>query len=1138
MNRVVRIAARPIILVWALLIGSAGPVLAAESLVHKTAETFDDAPWPPEGWNKAFGVTSVTAETAPAGKCLEVEVRFSGKGFEWFGAVPSEPLVVPGDLKSVKVQYKLGDKRYPLVIKFKDGWGRSEVGSKKLEWGLPEDTEGQWKTATFKVPADWIRPVTIAGLATHNWSQESQARAVRFWLDEIEVETDLADVDPQTGLLKTWKPDPQPKDPKTALSKPPRTPLRSVALSTGRVSNVFAGEQPSASIRVRNWSPGKLRGTLTAEVVDQTGKACDRQERPVEVESTADLRLSLKAERFGLYTLNTTLTFADGVKETGRINLARLAPIAELSAAEKAASPYGVNVNGGRESLAIEAFRKAGIVWFRDYGFSYDWLTRAKGDDRRYAGWPWYPTIMRRYHDAGAMVLPCLMRSIRPPQKAGGSVRLGPDRAWVREIADVLLAFPEMTCWELDNEYDLSKEHADAEASVGWKNYQAYHRRLAEIVDLLGGGEVTTVEQGAAGIYPERVKQSVDSGEFAKVGVVNSHYYCGTETPETNIANWNTDSGADFRRQPPMLLLDRLRAVKRAAAADGRARESWLTEFGWDTLAGPKVSPAQQAAYLARGWMVALAAGTDKCFWFFDYDAPEPKQFFDGCGLLAADGSAKLSLCAMAGLASALPNPKYVGSFNLGPGTCGYVFTTGGQRVAAAWTIDEPQGPSVTFRAKELRDYLGNRLAGLSTRLSPAPVYAIGLDADDPAYRQTAYELNTNALVGTTAGDPVPVVLDVRNNRTTPIEAKVRLSVPQGWTVDNAEAAAAVPPGKSQSVTLTISVPPNEPMGSKDAMLTMVERDVVKQIPLRILVQPGITLAADALRGQPGVTKVTVKLGNRSAKPISGVLRLELPKAWKAAAAEIPIKDLKPDETRPVECGLTWNTQWRPGEQAAAVFDVGGGRTILTNLIPTRFRLPKVKKITLDGRSDDWSAEAQLPSWMLGGSSSAPAAKISLAWAPDGLYGLVEVAEADVDNPDPRSFWGCNCLELFLDTRDDKHDRTFAAGDHQFWFVPMPAEHRVYAGQWKRGDETPETRYDLRTVEGVAVAKGRGYVMEFRLPSTEIKNFPPASGRTIGLNLNLTLKTKQGPRELSWPTPKNAGAPGRPSLWGTVELGE
>ncbi|MCX5682106.1 MAG: hypothetical protein NT049_00245, partial [Planctomycetota bacterium] len=701
------------------------------TLVRKAVETFDEVAWSPEPDSRAAGASRLSAEVAPeagGGKCLEVEVRFGGKGFEWFAVGPAEPIVIPGDAKSVTMRFRAEDKNYPIIVNFHDGWGRNKIGQKKLEWAPRIETAGSWAAATFRVPDDWVRPITLASIATHNWSAQSEARTVRFWIDNLEVETDLRDADPATGALRTWKPDPQPADPAKALKAPPQSPLLAVEFSTGQVSNVFSREAPAVVLGLRNWKPGTLTGTVTTRVADGDDKEIDRRELPVSVESSARINLPLKAERYGLYKLQADLALSDGTKRTERMTFARIPPGRDLTEAEKRASPYGINLNGGGTRSPVVPFRKAGIVWFRDYGFSYDWLVRAKGDDKKYAGWPWYPAMMRRYAEAGAMVLPCLMKSIRPPEVKDGKAAgpLGPDRAWTREIVDVIQAFPQVTHWELDNEYDLSREHAEAERAVGWRNMGAYHRKLGEICEMLGGKDTVAVEQGHAGIWPDRARLLIAAGDYDKIGVLNGHHYCGTEPPETNIGNWNTGFEGDWRAQPPRLFFDRLRDLKRAATSDGRPREAWLTEFGWDTLAGPRVSPRDQAAWLARAWMMAMAAGTDKCFWFYDYDAAAPKQFFDGCGLLAADAGPKLSLCAMAGLTSALPTPKYVGSASAGDGTCGYVFASGGDLVAALWTIEAEAGPEVTFKARELRDYLGNILGGLRARLSPAPIYVIG----------------------------------------------------------------------------------------------------------------------------------------------------------------------------------------------------------------------------------------------------------------------------------------------------------------------------------------------------------------------------------------------------------------------------
>ena len=1134
-----------------ILAASALAADAPATLVKKVAESFDEAPWPVEAYNKAGGGTKLSADVAPAaaggGKCLEAEVKFSGKGFEWWAAAPAQPFLIPGDAKSVTVRFRAEDKRFPIILHFRDGWGRTQVGSAKLEWAPKVEAEGKWAVATFKIPDAWVRPIAIPSIGTHNWESQAEAKTVHFWVDNLEVETDLADVDLATGALKTWKPDPQPADPAKALKECPRAPLVGVEISTGCASNVFTNEPPAVTLRIRSWKPGTLTGSIGLRVADADGKEVDRQEKPVSVDSTAALALPLKAERFGLYAFQADLALSDGTKRAEKMTFARLPVGRDLTEVEKRASPYGVNVNGGGDRSPIVPFRKAGIVWFRDYAFSYDWLVRAKGDDKKYAGWPWYPAMMRRYADAGAKVLPCLQKAISPPKLKNGKADgpLGPDRAWVREIVDIVEAFPELTYWELDNEYDLPRDHAEAERAVGWRNMGAYHRKFAEILELLGGPStgsgqaLVAVEEGEAGIWADRARLLIEAGDYAKVGVVNGHHYCGTESPETNIGNWNTGFEGDWRAQPPMLFFDRLRDLKRAGTSGGKPREAWLTEVGWDNLAGPVVTARQQAAYLARAYMIAMAAGIEKTFWFYDYDALNPKQFFDGCGLLTAAGEPKLDLCAMAALTCFLPTPKYVGSLNAGEGTCGYLFENGGELVAALWTVEAEQGPEVAFKARELRDYLGNEIPGLKTRLSPMPVYAIALDRADLLVRQAAYGLATPHLVSAASGDVMAAMLEVRNNRQEPIDCTVKMVLPEGWSAEQKEASATVAKGERGTIPLAFTVSGKEDMGIKAVKLLVSEGGApVKEMPLQVLVQPALGMQVMPLEGKPGPATVTVNVTNRTAKPLDGVVKLRLPESWQTAAAQVKVDGLKPGEVRPVKCDLTWSAAWKPGETAVAEFTAGGGRSVARPIIPNRLALHRAKGIQIDGKLDDWPAETRLPAWLLGSTLGDARATVNLAWAPEGLYVGVEVPNALLEKSDPRSFWDGNCLEIFVDSRDEKGTRAYAAGDHQFWFVPLVDEKRVYVGQWKRAAEIPATRYDIPGTKGVAVRKGDGFVMEFLLPAAEIQKFKPAAGGSIGLNLNLTIKGKQYSREVFWPSPKSYNIAEKPGSWGSLELAE
>ena len=1131
------VGCRPAVFPVALTLLAAVAVgCAAETTVTKRVETFDEGSWVADPWCKAPATAKI--EEDGGNRFLVAEVAFAGDGFAWSAVHPPAPMTVPGEARAISLRAKISDTRFPLTLKFKDGWGRTEANKVKFEYTVPIRQANEWVSATFQVPKDWVMPLIFEGLGTHNWSAQGEKLNLRMCLDDLEVSTDLANVDPATGALKTWKPNADEKDPKKRLERAPASPLVGAEFGSTAPYHVFSRQPPTFTVEVRNWRAGKLAGQALCRVLDENGRTVVDKSETLDLDHVKRLALPLEVPAYGRYALETELKLGDEAPRKRRVVFAWLPPYPELTPEQKRASPYGLNVHMGGDKIRIETFRNAGLVWFRDYAWSYDWLVRAKGSDKRYAGWPFYPSIVKRFSDAGTMVLPCLMGSIKRPEVKDGRIAgpLGPDRAWTREIVDLLAAFPSITHWELSNEYDLDQKNAEAEELCDWANYRAYHRQFAETVKLIGHGELVAVENGRAGVWPERLKGCIASGDFGGIGVVNSHHYCGVEPPETNIGNWNTGFQA-HRAQAPALFFDRLRAVKRLAVSDGKPRESWLTEFGWDTLAGNVVSPYEQAAYLPRAWLLALAAGTDKCFWFYDFDSPAPSHFFDGCGLLGPDGSPKLSLCAMAGLASVLPQPRYVGPINVGDNTFGYVYENAGKPVAALWTLEGDSGPEVTFDAERLVDFLGNPLPGKQAKLRLAPVYATGLRRTDPLYRQSAYDIDTPHLVVITAGESVMTEIRVKNNRDAALQGRLKLVLPDGWKADRAEATADVQPGQQAKVPLSFTVARDESIGLKTVKIAVAEGAALKEMPLKVLVEPPLILQVGPMRGKPGKTEITVKVGNRTAKPLDGELKLALPSTWKAEPSTIEVAALKPGEGREIKCAFEWSANWAPAEKASASF-CAGGHTVTQSILPNAFRIHKAPALKLDGQLDDWPASTRLPDWMLGSSQGSPDAAVHLAWSAEGLYVGLDVKGSKVQVADPRSFWNGDCLELFIDTSDDKRHREFEPGDHQFWFVPQPDRNRVYAGQWKRRNEIPETRFDLKEVKSAAVRTADGYRMEFLLPAAVLAKFKPEAGSRVGLNLNLTVQGTRFNREVYWPWVKDWGVQNLPKTWGTLELAE
>lgn len=1113
-----------------------GAAPAAPSGVEtKTAEDFSGLPWAPSPWNNVTATTSIEKDAPPGAKTpnsLKVVVHFAGTGeFQHCEVLPAKPIYIPGNAHSVTMWFKIGEPGYEPRVNFIDGWGADHI-PQRLNWD-PRIKGTDWQTFTFKIPEDWVRPIGIVSISNHNFEHKTTKIDSTYWIGPIVAETNISDVDPVTGKLKSWTPETNAKDPKKALTEVPITPLLTVNMATGVEGNVFPGTTPHINLQISNWKPGTLTGTGVFTVTDSNGAKVTDWTENISVDSQASFSHDIQTSSYGLFNLAAAIKLSDGSKLDQKLAFARVPEQKQLTEEQKIASPYGLNVHSGGERM-FHSFHEAGIYWFRDYAFNFSQLTHSASGDGKFSGWPYFPSIINDYQKEGAIVMPVLF-SIKPPEfKDGKAVKVGPDQDWKRFIAQVILGFPSVHYWEISNEYDGA--HTPEEQRVNWENYLLYHKKFGELLDILGSGNDTFIENGRAGIFPKHLEQFVKSGKFDRVNVVNVHYYTGPDAPELSLRNYNTGSGSLQDGTIYGNLYDMLRATKRAGVSDGKQRQAWLTEFGWDTKAGPIVSDEEQSAFLQRGFLLAFAAGIDKAFWFYNFDVEKPAVFFDGCGLFTFEKEPKLSYTSMAGLTTLLPRPHYVGTISAGPNTWGYVFENDGQLVAGLWAL-KGKAPKVTFKAEQLYDFQANKLNGMSADLTILPVYAVGLDKSDPLYLQTAYELDTPYVSETSAGDPVDPVIIVTNNRAQELKATFKLTLPTGWTAEKPEQTITVAPGGKQEVHLTYTVNPDEKLGSKDVGLICQENGkTIKTIQTSVMVRRPFDLQVGSINGAPGKTTIPVTVTNRSALPQSGKLLVKVPSEWQTSAAEIPVSDIKPGESHTTPIDLTWTPEWKDGESASVTFAPQRGAGEERPIIPPQFFLHKVSGLTLDGDLSKWPKNTEFPVWMLGSTSSAPQARVWLAWAPEGIYGAVDVHDTKGDVPDPKTFWASDTLEMYLSTRDKDAADQFESGDHHFWFSPLTKEKRVYAGQWKTQNEIPDTIFDLSGVKSVAKKTADGYTMEFLLPAAAIKGWNPSDGNTIGLNFSLTAMAPTGERQVFWPRSKASEPTKHADDWGRIKL--
>lgn len=1118
-----------------LLLLLAAALAAGESGVRRIIDTCADAPWAQGAWVSASGRVRLVDDAPPGvgyARCIEVEAVFPGKGFMFYNAEPARPLLVPGRLQALRVWHRGPGGTIALV----DGWNRGEADGRKFEWGLP-DTADEWKESTFRIPADWVQPIRIGGIATHNWGDDARAFTRRIRLSALEAVYDLADTDPATGALRSWKPDPAPGGRKDAPAECPRTPMLDLGVSSGREANVFAGEEPGVSVSVRSWLAGRLEGTLRWRLTDlgsgaPAASALRSGELAVAVEDRPfGQRLALPVPRLGLYRFDAEMAWTDGSADRRSLVLAAIAAVPRDDDAARDASPYGLNTHGGGRHAA-EAWEKAGIRWIRDYAWGYRQMLGARDGNGAFTGWPWYPKLQERYRAHGLRLLPCMQDGGLPV--ADGSAPTVPAQ-WRKDLGAILAAFPDIGHWELANEWDLDWENrhgARLDRAAGWPTYRAYHRAFGRVVGALGA---VAVENGRAGTYPDEIRSMVEDGSFADIQVVNGHYYTGVDAPETSSANANTGGGGGGAGRR-VCYQDLLRESARAGRADGRQRAYWLTEFGYDTKAGFIVSGFQQAVYLQRAWMIALANEVERSFWFYDFDSSKANVFFDGCGIMDDQGQPKLSYCSLSALTRVLANPRHLGPLDAGPGTWGYLFEDRGRLVAALWTVGMDAGPEVEFASGSLVDFLGNPVAGRRARLGPAPVFCVGVDPADRLLRQACYQVDGLRLLDLAAGDRVAIPIAVANHRREALRARLRPVVPAGWTVQAAPSVEAAA-GATARAEVVCAIAADARPGEYEVAVQVDEDGVLCTLRVRVAVGPALTVAVPALGNRPGASEIAVTVANRSQRVLDGAVTPRLPAGWKAEPASLAIARLEPGASRSLPLRIAWDAGWKPGEEAWAEVATGDGVAMRAALQPGVITIPRLAALRPDGDLSEWPASALLPAWVVGCGDGAADAEVRLAWNEQGLAVAVRTRDSRVQCGDPRAFWEMDALELFLAAAAPAAERRFAATDHQFWLVPLPAERRVYLGRWKRASEIPDTAYDIPGVASFAAARDGGYVYEALIPAARIAGYVPAAGTTLGCNLMLTVNGAAGRREVYWPWSKRDDPAARPHTWGMVRLG-
>ncbi|NRA40632.1 MAG: hypothetical protein HRU15_20975, partial [Planctomycetes bacterium] len=550
-------------------------------------------------WNKEF--STANARIMPSGQTrsgkgqsLHIASHFSGTGFTYYNCSPiRKESSLPGSVKKFRIVAKTGGDSVSWKVSFSV---KDQQKGETYEWsGLKLSND--WQESSFDIPADWP-PVLAVNVSANNWDNKTNVLNGDLFIDTLEVFTDLSAINDRASLL-------------------------AVHASTNHERNLFAAGQPiQYTVTAGSWLQEMLTGSWNVSIIDPRGETVHSENKNIELLGSFRQEITHQPKIFGVYTVKTVLDFGDGLSFSNESQCASIPTAPTYSHEDQRYAPWAINIHGGMEGVAYKSIRQLGFQWIRNYAYNYQWLSRGRGNGD-WGGWPWFLPMEDKRAESGLMLLPSMVHGI------GENIKKHPhpSSGWMDNVVHLILKFPQYHAFEIDNEVDL--HYPKIFAKDDFHGYGLYHAAFAKILKALRPN-AWAVEQGPAGIKADVVRKAISRGHFDDIDVVNSHFYCGVSPAMMAKQNANTGQAGDL----PGNIFDQLRGFVEAADSDGKDRQAWLTEFGWDTLAVHIVDEHTQASFTQRGFALGLHAGLDKLFLYWNRDTKgEPNTFFDGMGI-------------------------------------------------------------------------------------------------------------------------------------------------------------------------------------------------------------------------------------------------------------------------------------------------------------------------------------------------------------------------------------------------------------------------------------------------------------------------------------------------------------------------
>jgi hypothetical protein len=458
-----------------------------------------------------------------------------------------------------------------------------------------------------------------------------------------------------------------------------------LAIVQVQVGNVFAGSQA-----------GKFDVLTTGDSIKWS--TYNAWGKPASSGSTlisgGKLRLDVPVPEDGYYRLKVEAYFAGALVKVVDTTFATL-PEFDLSVVTD--SPFGIQTHYGTNwnKEMIPLLKYAGTKNVRE---SFFW-SEVEINKGQYSFNPKFTLTMQAFKEFG--IDPFLVFAFSNKYYDGGKTPYTKEAhtAYANYVKALLGKFgSQLKSGEIWNEYNLSYFGGNGPAA---SRADVYFNLLKEGYEAskLVQPDFNVVGGGTAGIPIEWLKDVFELGGLDYMDSLSVHPYRYPQTPEGLLKE-----------------IDTLNQLVRDHN-NGETIPLWFSEIGWPThLNSRGVDENTQAAYLIRTYVLSIAAGVEKIFWYSLMDTGTDKFYNEhNFGVIhntdAALGSytPKPAYVALATLTRQLTGAKPV-SHNIAGGIYQYIFDKNNAKINVLWSLVKKNVTLNTQTPLIVTDMMGRKI--------------------------------------------------------------------------------------------------------------------------------------------------------------------------------------------------------------------------------------------------------------------------------------------------------------------------------------------------------------------------------------------------------------------------------------------